>query len=658
MVHNCVDWAINTPRRKLPLLLLSWGDAHVYTLVPEQFEALVALAKKKFGLETSELEFYSSCINFCSDALAEVSQDVWELVAPYIGCITVIEKSPPDKRPAAPPEAKQGSLDVSGAPTTTSSSAMEAKTTVSPAVRVLGWHPAVGGSSRPDTGAAARPDVSHMAAPKARVLASSVSGGANKIAPRTQTGGASVLNDVAPLKASANRWVSTSVGSQWDPHFVPSSPELAERKITALLNKVTWGNYDPAQKLRVHHNPFKLEYDYFPSYKSSEPPSIAQQLVAILNGNNYGGDGRTLLYCVRSLFERGIDDLERSSMYASLCVSMIDGINEELRVNGVNDAKGNPMAGGALFRKYLLDHCQAAIDGDCLSWGSAVTAVQENSADIPLDQHYADEAARRRGRGLIKFISSLQEHWGAIPDCTMHDYLKRLLRKMENPTEGDIDSLCKLLREVGKRFDTPHEAGAKLDIYFKRIKEISKIPTLCPRLQYSIQDLVELRRERWKKSCISEKEAFWLAWTSPLCEASALDSKVPQWKKFALELYKTRDLKRAEGYFKTLSVTDHTRFINALVLLALRGSKTDALVVADFFAHAAARGQCSSNYWMLGFMDAAKEVDDTVIDAPNAYSYMVTIVKRVAGVDKERGSLEKIASQVADKRRLIQLVRW
>ena len=38
MAHNCVDWSTRPPTRKTPLLVLSRGDVHVYTLVPHELK--------------------------------------------------------------------------------------------------------------------------------------------------------------------------------------------------------------------------------------------------------------------------------------------------------------------------------------------------------------------------------------------------------------------------------------------------------------------------------------------------------------------------------------------------------------------------------------------------------------------------------------------
>ena len=55
-------------------------------------QALEELARKKFGLGSSDIEFYSACMNLCNDVPARIDDNVWEHVTPYIGCITVAQK--------------------------------------------------------------------------------------------------------------------------------------------------------------------------------------------------------------------------------------------------------------------------------------------------------------------------------------------------------------------------------------------------------------------------------------------------------------------------------------------------------------------------------------------------------------------------------------
>ena len=64
-------------------------------------KALEETVRKKFSLGVAQIEFYSSCGNLCGDVLTKIDEDVWELVAPCIGSITVIKTTPSTTEPVA-----------------------------------------------------------------------------------------------------------------------------------------------------------------------------------------------------------------------------------------------------------------------------------------------------------------------------------------------------------------------------------------------------------------------------------------------------------------------------------------------------------------------------------------------------------------------------
>ncbi|KAG8220461.1 hypothetical protein J3R82DRAFT_3156 [Butyriboletus roseoflavus] len=89
MAHNCVDWTTNPPTRKMPLLILTHGDDHVYTVVPTEFRTLEQVARREFDLGGVEIMFSSSCLNLCDGLAARITESAWEHMSRYIGCATV-----------------------------------------------------------------------------------------------------------------------------------------------------------------------------------------------------------------------------------------------------------------------------------------------------------------------------------------------------------------------------------------------------------------------------------------------------------------------------------------------------------------------------------------------------------------------------------------
>ena len=88
---------------------------------------------------------------------------------------------------------------------------------------------------------------------------------------------------------------------------------------------------------------------------------------------------------------------------------------------------------------------------------------------------------------------------------------------------------------------------------------------------------------------------------------------------------------------------------------ALESKEADAVLVSDFFAQAASRGQCSSEVFEAGFMPVTVLLYDIAIDAPNAFKYMAILLKG-AGFVKDKERLAQLAGKSMDSDKLLQLV--
>ncbi|PPQ63016.1 hypothetical protein CVT24_005962 [Panaeolus cyanescens] len=313
-------------------------------------------------------------------------------------------------------------------------------------------------------------------------------GDTNKV-PNQQSGLSNVQNPqfqnlepVAPLQVTANRWDRKALAADQD------SAEMVDRKVKALLNKLTMEKFD----------------------------SISDQIIAWANKSEKEKDGRTLIQVIKLVFEKATDEATWSEMYARLCRKMMEQISSKVQDDGIKNAEGKPIAGGQLFRKYLLNRCQedfergwvqkeataAAAASKALEDEAAARAAdgkkkEDGSDEVALysDEYYAAQKAKRQGLGLIKFIGELFK-LQMLTERIMHECVKKLLGNVENPEEEEIESLCKLLATVGSILDTP-KARAHLDVYFSRMKELTKSANVSSRMQFMLQDLIELRERKW-----------------------------------------------------------------------------------------------------------------------------------------------------------------
>ncbi len=282
-----------------------------------------------------------------------------------------------------------------------------------------------------------------------------------------------MLEPVAPLQASANRWDRKSLA------VAPDSPEVVDRKVKGLLNKLTMEKFD----------------------------SISDQIIAWANKSENEKDGRTLIQVIRLVFEKATDEAAWSEMYARLCRKMMEQISNRVQDDGIKGQGGVPITGGHLFRKYLLNRCQedfergwvakettaAAAAGKAGQDEAAKAENEDKGEEIALysDEYYAAQKAKRQGLGLIKFIGELFK-LQMLTERIMHECVKKLLGNVDNPEEEEIESLCKLLATVGEMLDT-QKARAHMDVYFSRMKELRKSSNVSSRMQYMLQVNLFLR---------------------------------------------------------------------------------------------------------------------------------------------------------------------
>ncbi|KAG1804041.1 armadillo-type protein [Suillus subaureus] len=285
---------------------------------------------------------------------------------------------------------------------------------------------------------------------------------------------------VVPLELSANRWVPTSATYKVQPDV--DSPELVNRKVRALLNKLTMEKFE----------------------------TISDKIIHWAN-KGMDGDGQTLIRVIRLVFKKVTVETAWGEMYARLCQKMMEQIRP-VYDDGIKNRGERPIAGKQLFRNYLLNLCQeyferrwfvkeatAAAAGAKASSDHATKAANDKKgtldAGLDSDEYYAAQKAKRQGLNLIKFIGELFKV-RMLTERFMHECVVKLLCNIENPEEQRIESLCQMLKTVGQLLDTP-QARARMDVYFTRIKELGESHNISTRMQFMLQDVIELRDRIW-----------------------------------------------------------------------------------------------------------------------------------------------------------------
>ncbi|CAN6623676.1 eukaryotic initiation factor 4F subunit p150 [Trichomonascus vanleenenianus] len=275
---------------------------------------------------------------------------------------------------------------------------------------------------------------------------------------------------VPPPPRSANAWVprvkkkdEPAPGEISDTNRL--EPEVVQRKVKSLLNKMTLEKFD----------------------------KISQQILEIAAQSKFEKDGRTLRQVLELTFAKATDEPHWSSMYARFCALMMSSVDDNIEDDSIKDKDGNPVRGGALFRKYLLSRCQEEFER---GWTDQMPINEDGSkmeAELMSDEYYAAVAAKRRGLGLIRFIGELFL-LKLLSDRIIHTCINKLL-SANDTSEATIESLCKLMTTVGALIDVKHKE--LVDIYFVKMDKIMKQETLPSRLRFMLMDVADLRRRNW-----------------------------------------------------------------------------------------------------------------------------------------------------------------
>jgi translation initiation factor 4G len=275
--------------------------------------------------------------------------------------------------------------------------------------------------------------------------------------------------DLKPLEKSKTGWVPHGSEKAPQPGAVHMAPDMVQRKVKGALNKMT---------------PEKFE-------------KLADQILEIAAQSKDESDGRTLRQVIQLTFEKACDEAHWASMYAKFCNRMLTTMSTDIKDENVTDKHGNPVVGGALFRKYLLNRCQEEFER---GWEVNLPDKPEGQvgeAALLTDDYYIAAAAKRKGLGLIQFIGELYK-LGMLTLRIMHECVLKLLDFEGLPDESAIESLVKLLRTVGYTMESTDTGPKMIAVYFERIEKIMKMEGLPSRLQFMLLDTIDLRRAGWK----------------------------------------------------------------------------------------------------------------------------------------------------------------
>jgi translation initiation factor 4G len=281
---------------------------------------------------------------------------------------------------------------------------------------------------------------------------------------------------VAPLDKSTGGWKASSIVGGTSGPAAPDpagntlmAPDMVQRKVKAALNKMT---------------PEKFE-------------KISDQILEIAAQSKHETDGRTLRQVIQLTFEKACDEAHWAGMYAQFCHKMLTTMSPDIRDDTIKDKAGNPVIGGGLFRKYLLNRCQEEFER---GWQANLPDKPEGEsqeAALLSDEYYIAAAAKRRGLGLIQFIGQLYK-LRMLTVRIMHECVLKLLNFEGDPDEAAIENLTTLLTAIGATMDQEEQGRPCIAMYFSRINSVLENAALASRPRFMLLDLVDLRKAGWR----------------------------------------------------------------------------------------------------------------------------------------------------------------
>jgi translation initiation factor 4G len=284
-----------------------------------------------------------------------------------------------------------------------------------------------------------------------------------------------------PLAISTTGWKPRSVGQAGAAGPTPGgdgnylAPDVVQRKVKSNLNKMTPENFE----------------------------RITEQILQIVSQSKDETDGRTLRQVIQLTFEKATDEAHWAPMYAKFCKRMLESMSPDIKDENIRDKSGNVVAGGSLFRKYLLNRCQEEFER---GWKINIPRPEGVTEEIAMmsDEYYTAAAAKRRGLGLVKFIGELYK-LGMLTERIMHECVKKLVDYEGIPDEAEVESLTSLLRTIGASLDTSEKGHAMMDAYFGRITLMVDTPGLPSRLRFMLLVCFRLSELRWMEliNCVS-----------------------------------------------------------------------------------------------------------------------------------------------------------
>ncbi|GMF41465.1 unnamed protein product [Phytophthora fragariaefolia] len=262
------------------------------------------------------------------------------------------------------------------------------------------------------------------------------------------------LEDCAPLDINEEtRWKPSHAKSRLDEPVETTEASLKEAK--SILNKLSIEKFD------------KL---------SDQLIEVAVRGLEVLKG------------VIEMVIAKAQMEWHFSTMYAELCAKIAQTAMPAITLDDnevVTDTH-------KLFRKLLLQRCQKEFEAK-----PDVEGLEELPEDVRLEKELI---IKRASLGHIRFVGELFKQ-RMLSSRIMHECVSILFGDIKTPDEESLECLCNLLSTIGRALEANAREKAELNHingYYATIKKLSgESKLLCTRVRFMLQDLLELRANRW-----------------------------------------------------------------------------------------------------------------------------------------------------------------